>query len=132
MADLDRAGVIELLGRLGAESDETVLQAARELSRKLAESGLGWDDVVRLNFDAADSEAEAEPADTPIEAAAQGDSAPGGKAGLVRLIERLLARKTISDTLREDLAEIKRSIADGTFDEMDAQYVRALAKRLGV
>jgi len=130
MADLDRAGVIELLGRLGAESDETVLQAARELSRKLAESGLGWDDVVRLNFDAADSEAE--PADTPIEAAAQGDSAPGGKAGLVRLIERLLARKTISDTLREDLAEIKRSIADGTFDEMDAQYVRALAKRLGV
>jgi len=132
MADLDRAGVIELLGRLGAESDETVLQAARELSRKLAESGLSWDDVVRLNLDAAGSEAEAEPADTPIEAPAEADSAPGGKAGLVRLIERLLARKTISDTLREDLAEIKRSIADGTFDEMDAQYVRALAKRLGI
>ena len=130
MADLDRAGMIELLGRLGAESDETVLQAARELNRKLGESGLSWGDLIRVNFDAAGTEAQ--PTEAPIEAPAEGDAAPAGKAGVVRLIDRLLARKTLSDTLREDLTEIKRTIADGTFDEMDAQYVRALAKRLGV
>jgi hypothetical protein len=45
------------------------------------------------------------------------------------LIERLLARSSISDTLREELVEFKRAIADGSFDEMDAKYVRALAKR---
>ena len=130
MADLDRAGVIQLLGRLGAESDETVLQAARELSRKLAETGLSWDDLVRLSFHAPGTAAE--PAEAPAEATAAGDAAPDGKAGVARLLERLLARKTLSNTLREDLTEIKRTMADGTFDEMDAQYVRALAKRLGV
>jgi hypothetical protein len=46
------------------------------------------------------------------------------------LIERLLARAAISDTLREELVDFKRAIADGSFDEMDARYVRALAKRL--
>src|SRR5262249_56393876 len=104
MADLDRAGVIQLLGRLGAESDETVLQAARELSRKLAETGLSWDDLVRLSFHAPGTAAE--PAEAPAEATAAGDAAPGGKAGGVRLIERLLARQALSDTLRQDPAQI--------------------------
>ena len=34
--------------------------------------------------------------------------------------------------MREDLTEMKRSIADGSLDAMDSNYVRALAKRLGV
>jgi hypothetical protein len=43
----------------------------------------------------------------------------------------LLARKDISDTMRSDLADFKRSIQEGKFDKMDADYLRALAKRLG-
>ena len=64
-------------------------------------------------------------------AAANGALSAGGKDEVARLIERLLARSSISDSLREELADFKRAIADGTFEEMDAQYVRALAKRLG-
>src|SRR5262249_46250863 len=114
----------------GAESDETVLQAARELSRKLAETGLSWDDLVRLSFHAPGTAAE--PAEAPAQATAAGGAAPGGQAAAGRVAEGLLARQTLSAPLRHALAEIKRSMADGTFDEMDAQYVRALAKRLGV
>ena len=48
-----------------------------------------------------------------------------------RLIDRLL-RKGVSDDLREDLTEMKRQLADGSLDQEDRRYVRALAKRLGV
>ena len=39
MANLDRAALIDLLGRLGAENNDTVLQAGRELHRKVHEFG---------------------------------------------------------------------------------------------
>jgi hypothetical protein len=131
MANLDRAGMIDLLSRLGDASDETALAAARELNRQISESGRTWDDLLRANLDDAD-DADAEPEPTEASSAIGGDAPTGGKAEVARLIDRLLARKTISDTLREDLEEIKRNLADGTFDDMDAKYVRALAKRLGV
>ena len=54
------------------------------------------------------------------------------KAEAARIIDRLLARKNLSSNLREDLAEFKRTLSDGSFDEVDSRYVRALAKRLGV
>jgi hypothetical protein len=134
MPNVDRAGMIELLDRLGSESDETVLQAARELNRKLGESGLTWDDLLRLDSETSASDATHAPvdetSDTP--AAADGDASPPDNAEAARLIDRLLARKGISDTLRDDLTELKGAIADGSFDAMDASYIRALAKRLGV
>ena len=127
MAKLDRAGMIELLGRLGADNDETVLQAARELSHKLGESGLTWDELLRLDADAANAAHEpVEAGDAPAERELPAD------AESARLIDRLLARRAISDTLREDLTELKRAIANGSFDPTDASYIRALAKRLGV
>jgi hypothetical protein len=130
--DLDRAELLELLDRLGAEDDAAVLAAARALHRKVSESGLTWDDLLRLDADgdnagssAADQvfDEEDEQSSTPV--------ATGGKAEVVRLIDRLLARPSISQTLREELADFKRAIADGTFEDEDAQYVRSLAKRLG-
>jgi|SRR5215470_2167263 len=126
MPDLDRAELLDLLGRLGAEDDATVLAAARALHGKLRESGLTWDELLRLDADASDAGAVYD--DT---AATAGASYTGGKEEVARLIERLLARPSISDTLREELTDFKHAIADGTFEEMDAQYVRALAKRLG-
>jgi hypothetical protein len=125
MPDLDRAELLELLGRLGASDDASVLVAARELHGKISASGVTWDTLLRLDADATGHEQDDSPAEET--------SAPGerpGKAEVALLIERLLARASISDTLREELVDFKRAIADGSFDEMDAQYVRALAKRL--
>ena len=122
MADLDRAGLIELLNRLGAEEDAAVLEAARALHRKAHEAELSWDELIRRD------EVDDEPLDVePVrEPPANVDTAEAG-----RLIDRLL-RKGVSDSLREDLVEMKRQIGDGTLDPEDARYVSALARRLGV
>jgi hypothetical protein len=128
MPHLDRAELLDLLGRLGAEDDATVLAAARALHGKLRESGLTWGELLQLDADASD--AVTGPDDDT--ATADGALSTGGKDEVTRLIERLLARSSISDTLREELVDFKHAIAEGTFEEMDAQYVRALAKRLGV
>jgi hypothetical protein len=129
MPDLDRAELLELLGRLGAPDDASVLTAARALHGKISESGLTWATVLQLDADATGREQdESPPEETSSDA--PGERPSGGKAEVAFLIERLLARTTISDALREELVDFKRAIADGSFDEMDAQYVRALAKRL--
>jgi hypothetical protein len=127
MPDLDRAELLELLGRLGASDDASVLVAARELHGKISASGVTWDTLLRLDADATGHEQDDR---APEETSAPGERPSGGKAEVALLIERLLARAAISDTLREELVDFKRAIADGSFDEMDAQYVRALAKRL--
>jgi hypothetical protein len=126
MPDLDRAELLDLLGRLGAEDDATVLAAARALHGKLRESGLTWDELLQLEADTSDDDTGQH--DT---AEADGSVSASGKDEAARLIERLLARPSISDTLREELVDFKHAIAEGTFEEMDARYVRALAKRLG-
>ena len=129
MPDLDRAELLELLGQLGAADDATALAAARALHGKVSEAGLTWDTLLRLDADVTDQEQDDSlPEETASDA--PGERPSGGKAEVALLIERLLARTTLSDTLREELVDFKRAIADGSFDEMDAQYVRALAKRL--
>ena len=120
MTNVDRAALIDLLDRLGSDDDATVLEAARALHRKAAESGLSWDDLIRL--DAADDEPTVD--DVPV-------ASPPDADETTRLIERLL-RKGVSDDLREDLTEMKRQLADGSLEQEDRRYVRALAKRLGV
>jgi len=144
MASVDRARLLDLLGRLGAESDEAALAAARELNRMIGEAGLSWDGLLRSEADigrhdamsddrTSDDRTSDDRTSDDSAVAAAGDAHPtGGKAEVARLIERLLARSSISDTLREELVDFKRAIAEGTFEEMDAQYIRALAKRLGV
>ena len=139
MAELDRAGILELLGRLGAENDAAVLYAARELHRTVRNSGATWDELLcaDLGTPAADTEGErgAEPSGvTPADDRSlepDGELSAEDKAEAARLIDRLLARKSISSMLREDLAGLKRAIADGSFDAVDSRYIRALAKRLG-
>jgi len=137
MPNVDRSGIVELLGRLGADSDEAILAAARELNSKIGESGLSWEDLIRPQSDLAGSAAPSEVADSPVaETSAAAEPAETGisatdKAEAARLIERLLARETLSSNLRDDLVEMKGAIADGSFDAMDSSYVRALAKRLG-
>jgi len=125
MQSLDRSRLVELLDQLGDQKDETVLAAAREASRMVAASGYGWDGLLVPD----ETEAEDEPAAEAVSEARI--SAPADKADDMRVVERLLARKDLSDTLRSDLQDFKRSIAAGKLDKMDADYIRALAKRLG-
>lgn len=129
MQNPDRTRFIELLGRLGAESNETVLTAARELHRSVKESGLDWDRLLRADDPVAGPE-DGRHARSESEAPA-GLAAPADKSDDMKIVDRLLARKDLSDTTRSDLAEFKRSIRAGTLDRMDADYIRALAKRLG-
>src|SRR5262245_43001518 len=121
MTDVDRAALIELLDRLGSADDATVLEAARTLHRKAAESGLSWDDLLKIDDDEAAVEEVEEEA---VAASPDADETS-------RLIDRLL-RKDLSDNLREDLADMKRQLADGSLDQEDRRYVRSLAKRLGI
>jgi hypothetical protein len=125
MTNLDRAALIDLLDRLGSSDDATVLEAARALHRKAAESGLSWDDLLRL--DQPDD-------DTAVDASGEGEAASVASPDVgdtVRLIDRLL-RKGVSDNLREDLIEMKRQLGEGELAQEDRRYLRALAKRLGV
>jgi hypothetical protein len=127
MTDVDRAALIDLLGRLGSDDDATVLEAARALHRKVTESGLSWDDLIPLDTsDDAPAEEEGEAERGEVAVALTPDAAE-----TTRLIDRML-RKGVSESLREDLTEMKRQLADGSLDEDDRRYVRALAKRLGV
>jgi hypothetical protein len=117
---LDRNRLVQLLDQLSDANDETALAAAREAGRLVAESGQGWSALI---------EASAGSATRSVEAAVVGAS--GDKSSDQKLIERLLARSDISDTLRGDLEDFKRQAASGKLDPMDADYLRALAKRLG-
>lgn len=140
MPHLDRPGMIALLERLGAESDATALEAARTLHRQVSESGFGWDAMLRADAAAAFGGsagdkplADGSPAETSSadDSSAATDGEAPDQAEAQRLIDCLLTRSTLSGTLREDLVAMKRSMAEGSFDAMDARYVRALAKRLG-
>jgi hypothetical protein len=133
MATLDRSTTIGLLDRLGAADDAAVLEAARTLHRSLNEAGTSWDELLRP----ASQWPGAEPGDDAAPVSEQqpvpeGDLSEEDKAEAGRLIGRLLARKGISDTLREDLGDLKQLLEDGSFEAMDLRYIRALARRLGV
>lgn len=120
MPDLDRSRLVGLLNQLGDENSETALAAAREASRIVRDAGADWSGLLAPERRSVEAEAEAEPA------------APSGdRPDISRTVERLLARRDLSDTLRGDLEEFRRQIAADTLDAMDADYIRALARRLG-
>jgi hypothetical protein len=123
MTELNRAHLIELLGRLGEGDDNAALAAAREVSRTVKDAQVSWDELLRpedATVPGAASSPQARPAKEPAAQTSDG-----------RLIERLLARTDLSDTLRSDLGDFKRQLADGKLHKDDAEYIRALAKRLG-
>ena len=135
MATINRSELIKLLDRLGADHSDTVLDTARALHGKVNEAGLTWDELLRTETDAAFGGIDGTKAE-PIDVAADNEPTTRSSAVLdtaeaARLIDRMLARMTISETLREELGELKGNIAKGEFDAMDAHYIGALAKRLG-
>lgn len=130
MQNPDRARFIELLNQLGAESDATVLAAARELHRGINQAGLDWDELM-VPDESADTESVEEDEVAEIETVQSAETISAtDRSDDMKIVDRLLARKGLSDTLRNDLTEFKRNIREGKLDRMDAEYIRALAKRL--
>jgi hypothetical protein len=109
MPNTDRAGFLVLLERLGSADDAEVLQSAREIARRLAASGMTWEDLLKP------------PAAPAIEIT--GDDAV--------LIDRLLAHPDVSEGTREELHEFRRDLAQGDFNPADRKYLYDLARRIG-
>ena len=119
---LDRDELIGLLNSLGSEDDAEALAAARRAQALVSEAGVSWDELLvpEESADEEPTEAEEEP---PAEAAEK-------NAESLALIGKLLARKDISQELREELEGYKADIAEGDFTEADRKYLRAVSQRL--
>ena len=109
MPNTDRASFLALLDRLGGPEDADVLAAAREASRRLAASGLGWEDLLR-------------PPMAPV-IDLTGDDA--------ELIDRLLASSAVSAATKEELQGFRQDLAKGSLDPGDRKYLHDLARRIG-
>lgn len=121
MPFVDRATFIELLEKLRQDDDAEVLAAAREITKRMDEGGVAWDQIlVDPDAEDADDDFDEDLDDEPLGEAAD-DSA---------LIESLLAREDLSDEMREELEGYKDDIAEGEFTASDSRYLNALAKRL--
>lgn len=120
---LNREEVIELLERLGSERDEEALAAAREVHGRITAADTSWAELL-----VPEAAGDGEP-DEP-EAAEAPAASSETNAETLALIDKLLARRGISDDFREELTGYKDDIAEGEFEAADHRYVRALYKRL--
>ena len=149
---LDRDELAALLARLGDDDDAAALRAAREAHARVAAAGLSWaallapaDDAdaedalevadVADAADAADADdaadaGEADEADAAGEVGAAGAEGAGTDAESLALIGQLLARRDVSQELRDELDGYKADIAAGEFTEADRRYLRAMHRRL--
>jgi hypothetical protein len=139
---LKRDEMIALLNRLGGERDEDVLEAARAAHARITGAGVSWDELLVSNDSGGRAPAVAE-VEVEVEAEAEAEAevevekkpeAPAAKAQSnaesLKLIEKMLAMKGISGSLRDELKSYKADIREGEFDKADARYLGALAKRL--
>ena len=150
---LERDDLIGLLNRLGSDSDEEVLEAARQAHARIAAAGMRWDELLvpdeaaASDEDASDEDASDEDADDEDDSNSddaddsgyqdpedEPDEPPAEKARKnaesLALIGKLLAKPDTSNDLREELEGYKTDIAEDEFEESDRRYLRALAQRL--
>ena len=146
---LEREAVIELLGRLGDENDDTVLAAARSLHAVIQEAKVNWNDLLVPdgnvdadsyedeevedgNIDAGSYEGEAvedeEVEDDEDEELVQSPVTDSSES--MALINKMLNASNVSDALREELQGYKEDIGENEFTPSDAAYLKSLAKRL--
>ncbi|MBM3549220.1 MAG: hypothetical protein FJX54_19955 [Alphaproteobacteria bacterium] len=108
MPNNDRDSFLALLGRLGGADDADVLAAARDVSKRVAASGLDWEDLLR-------------PPTAPV-VELTGDDA--------ELIGKLLASPAVTASTKEELRGFRDDLAKGELDPADRKYVRDLARRV--
>lgn len=133
---LDRDELIGLLNSLGSEDDAEALAAARRARALVSEAGVSWDELLVPEESAEeDRELEEEPTEAEEKPPAEAEEEPPAEAAeknaeSLALIGKLLARKDISQELREELEGYKADIAEGDFTEADRKYLRAVSQRL--
>jgi hypothetical protein len=133
MPNLDRDSFIALLNRLGDPDEAEVLAAAREIDRRVRESGLAWNELLVPP----PSTNEGEDYDNYRGAFTDDDlfdMTPGrpreSYGSDTALIEELLTNQDLSPETRQELLDFKSDIAEGEFTDMDAKYLRDLHTRL--
>ena len=126
---LDRDALVALLDQLGSEDDAEALAAARRAQALLNEAGVSWDELLMPEEPAEEEDRALD--EEPSEAV---EKPPGEvtekNAESLALIGKLLARKDISQELRDELEGYKTDIAEGEFTEADRKYLRAVTQRL--
>ena len=124
LANLDRQKFIDLLDRLGDQSDDEALTAARDLHAQLVVSGLTWDDLLLPE----EPDLESEEPDLESEVGKFLLSEEENKEALALISQ--ITEFGVSKETREELEDYKTDINDGEFEQMDLSYLRALHKRL--
>ena len=135
MPHLDRDSFIALLNRLGDPDEAEALAAAREIDRRVRESGLTWSELLVPPSSAAGSEGEGydnyRGAFTDDDLFDVASGRPSGSYGSdTALIEELLTNQDLTPETRQELLDFKSDIAEGEFTDMDAKYLRDLHARL--
>ena len=143
---LEREAVIELLGQLGDENDDTVLATARSLHAVIQEANVNWNDLlvpdgsvdtgsyedededVEDVEDVEDDEDEDEDEDVEDDEFVQSPVTDSSES--MALINKMLNASNVSDALREELQGYKEDISENEFTTSDAAYLKVLAERL--
>jgi hypothetical protein len=157
---LERETVIELLGRLGDENDDTVLATARSLHAVIQGANVNWNDllvpdgsvdtgsyedeevedgnVVSASYEDEEVEDvnvvsasyEDEDEDEEVEDDEFVQSPVTDSSESMALINKMLNASNVSDALREELQGYKEDISENEFTTSDAAYLKVLAERL--
>jgi hypothetical protein len=135
MPHLDRDSFIALLNRLGDPDEAEALAAAREIDRRVRESGLTWSELLVSPSSATGIDGEDY---NDYRGAFTDDDLFDVTPGRPResygsdtaLIEELLTNQNLTLETRQELLDFKSDIAEGEFTDMDAKYLRDLYARL--
>jgi hypothetical protein len=137
---LEREAVIELLGQLGDENDDTVLATARSLHAVIQEANVNWNDLLvpdgsvdtgsYEDEDVEDDEDEDEDEDEDVEDDEFVQSPVTDSSESMALINKMLNASNVSDALREELQGYKEDISENEFTTSDAAYLKVLVERL--
>jgi hypothetical protein len=133
MPNLDRDSFIALLNRLGDPDEAEALAAAREIDRRVRESGLTWSELLVPPSSAANAENydDYRGAFTDDDLFDMTPGRPRESYGSdTALIEELLTNQDLTPETRQELIDFKSDIAEGEFTDMDAKYLRDLHTRL--
>ena len=135
MPHLDRDSFIALLDRLGDPDEAEALATAREIDRRVRESGMTWSELLAPPPSAArgsgESYDEYRGAFTDDDLFDVDQPRPReGYASDTALIDELLTNQDLAPETRQELLDFKSDIAEGEFTDMDAKYLRGLHARL--
>jgi hypothetical protein len=133
MPHLDRDSFIALLNRLGDPDEAEALATAREIDRRVRESGLTWSELLVPPSSATNAENydDYRGAFTDDDLFDMTPGRPRESYGSdTALIEELLTNQDLTPETRQELIDFKSDIAEGEFTDMDAKYLRDLHARL--